>query len=138
MLRGTRARPALKTMVAAAALSGALAVPGAVPSTGGAGMADPAPRTTQAPATAKLAGPALSPVRAIPQLDAGVALRKVSRRAASAATLAYVSHARGPLRVRVDVVRLADGFSVFTDERTVAADARQTIRWSGRATTGLA
>jgi murein DD-endopeptidase MepM/ murein hydrolase activator NlpD len=138
MLRGTRGRPVMKTICAVALLSGALAAPAAA-STGGAGMADPAPtRTTTAPAAARTASPVLSPLRAIPELSAGVGLRKVSRRAASAATLAYVSHAREPIRVRVDVVRLADGFSVFADERTVTPEAAQTIRWNGRATTGLA
>jgi murein DD-endopeptidase MepM/ murein hydrolase activator NlpD len=137
MLSGTRGRPVPKTMIAAAVLLGMAAAPAAA-STGGAGLADPAPkRATQAPAT-KPTGPVLAPVRSIPQLDAGVALRKVSRRAASAATLAYVSHARVPLRIRVDVVRLADGLSVFTDERTAAPEAAQTVRWNGRATTGLA
>ncbi|HMJ04386.1 MAG TPA: M23 family metallopeptidase [Conexibacter sp.] len=128
----------LKTTIAAAALLGVSATPGAAAGTGGAGLAQPAPkRAAQVPA-ANLSGPALAPVGAIPQLDAGVALRKVSRRAVSAATLAYVSHARGSLQVRVDVVRLADGLSVFTDERTVVPEAQQRVRWNGRATTGLA
>ena len=85
----------------------------------------PAPAAQASPAGPEArrerAGPAgavLSPVASIPQLAAGVTFRKVSKRAVSAATLTYVSHARGPLQVRVDVVRLADGYSVFTDERT--------------------
>jgi murein DD-endopeptidase MepM/ murein hydrolase activator NlpD len=40
--------------------------------------------------------------------------------------------------VRVDVVRLADGLSVFTDERTVAPEATQKVSWSGRDRSGLA
>lgn len=137
MLSGTRGRPVPKTMIAAAVLLGMSVAP-ATAATGGAGLADPAPkRTTQAPAAVP-PGPALAPVRAIPQLDAGVALRKVSRRAVSAATLAYVSHARVPQRIRVDVVRLADGLSVYTDERSVQPEAAQTVRWNGRGTNGLA
>lgn len=132
MLRGMRARPALTTIATCALLGGSAAAASAA--TGGAGLVGTAPK---APA-AKLAAPVLAPVQGIGQLDAGVALRKVSRRAASAATLAYVSHARGPQTVRVDVVRLADGFSVFADERTVAPEVQQTVRWNGRATSGLA
>jgi murein DD-endopeptidase MepM/ murein hydrolase activator NlpD len=135
MLRGMRARPATTTICAAAAILGASAIPAAA-GTGGAGMAQPAPqRTASAPVHA---GPVLSPVTSIPQLAAGVSFRKVSKRAVSAATLTYVSHARGPLRVRVDVVRLADGYSVFTDERTVESETTQKVRWNGRASSGLA
>ena len=35
-------------------------------------------------------------------------------------------------------MRLADGLSVFTDERTVAPEATQKVSWSGRARSGLA
>jgi murein DD-endopeptidase MepM/ murein hydrolase activator NlpD len=137
MLRGMRGCPATKTTLAAAMLLG-MAAGTASAATGGAGLVQPAPkRLAQAPA-AKLSAPALATVGALPQLATGVTLRKVSRRAASAATLAYVSHASGPQLVRVDVVRLADGFSVFTDQRTVAPGAEQTIHWNGRATQGLA
>lgn len=135
MLRGMRVRPAT-TMLATAALIGASAA-SAVAATGGAGLATPpTKRIAQAPVAAP--APVLTPVRSLPQIAAGLTLRRVARRAASAATLAYVSHASGPLQVRVDVVRLADGFSVYSDQRTVAPDAQQTIRWSGRATQGLA
>jgi murein DD-endopeptidase MepM/ murein hydrolase activator NlpD len=135
MLRGMRVRPATTTICATAALLG-VSTATAVAATGGAGMNQPTPqRILSAPAQA---GPVLSPVASIPQLATGVSFRKVSRRAVSAATLAYVSHARAPLRVRVDVVRLADGYSVFTDERTVAPEATQKVSWNGRARGGLA
>jgi murein DD-endopeptidase MepM/ murein hydrolase activator NlpD len=135
MLRGMRVRPATTTICAAAVLLGASAATAAA-GTGGAGMTQPAPkRAASAPVQV---GPVLAPVASIPQLEAGVAFRRVSKRAVSAATLTYVSHARGPLRVRVDVVRLADGYSVFTDERTVAPEATQKVGWNGRARSGLA
>jgi murein DD-endopeptidase MepM/ murein hydrolase activator NlpD len=133
MLRGMRGRPATTTICAAAAIFGMTAAT-AIAGTGGAGLTQPAPQPT-APAQA---GPALSVVASIPQLAAGVSFRRVSKRAVSAATLAYVSHARGPLQVRVDVVRLADGYSVFTDERAVAPEALQKVSWNGRARDGLA
>jgi murein DD-endopeptidase MepM/ murein hydrolase activator NlpD len=101
--------------------------------TGGAGLSAPAPKRAAAPT-----GPVLTPVRGIPQLSAGLGLRKISKRAASAATLRYASRAGGPLLVRVDVVRLADGLSVFQHERVVEPGAVQTVRWSGRATGGVA
>lgn len=136
MLRGMRVRPAAKTTLAVAAVLG-LAGGTAAAATGGAGLAQPAPkRAASAPANA--ASPVLSPVVSLPQLAAGVSFRKVSKRAVSAATLTYVSHAGGPLQVRVDVVRLADGYSVFTDERTVTPETTQTVTWNGRAATGLA
>jgi murein DD-endopeptidase MepM/ murein hydrolase activator NlpD len=137
MLRGMRGLPAMTMTLATTVLLGA-AAGSAVAATGGAGLTAPTPkRTAQAPA-ARASAPSLAPVRALPQLAAGITLRKVSRRAASAATLAYVSHASGPLQVRVDVVRLADGFSVFSDERAVAPETQQTVRWNGRAAHGLA
>lgn len=136
MLLGMRVRPATTTICAAAALLGASAATAAA-ATGGAGLAEPAPKRA-ATAPAVQTAPVLSPVASIPQIAAGVTLRKVSKRAVSAATLAYVSHARAPLQVRVDVVRLADGLSVFTDERTVAPETPQTVSWSGRARSGLA
>jgi len=134
MLRGMRGRPAT-TICAAAAILGVSAATAAA-GTGGAGLAQPAPEpTASAPVQS---GPVLSPVAAIPQLAAGVSFRKVSKRAVSAATLAYVSHARSPLQVRVDVVRLADGYSVYSDERTVEPETTQRVRWNGRASGGLA
>ena len=136
MLRGMRGIPAAKTTLAAAVLLGMATGPAAA-ATGGAGLAEPAPKRA-ATAPTVVASPVLSPVASIPQLAAGVTFRKVSKRAVSAATLTYVSHARGPLQVRVDVVRLADGLSVFTDERTVAPEATQKVSWSGRARSGLA
>ena len=136
MLRGMRARPATTTICAAAAILCATAA-SASATTGGAGLSVPASeRVASAPSAP--AGPVLSPVASIPQLAAGVTFRRVSKRAVSAATLAYVSRARDALRVRVDVVRLADGFSVFTDERTVAPGTTQKVRWNGRAVDGLA
>lgn len=136
MLRGLRARPATTTICAAAALLGAGAATAAA-TTGGAGMTQPASKRA-ATAPAVQAGPVLSPLASFPQLSAGVAFRRVSKRAVSAATLAYASHARGSQQIRVDVVRLADGLSVFTDERTVEPETTQTVRWSGRARSGLA
>src|SRR5215212_200288 len=136
MLRGMRVRPAAKTMLAVTLLGG-LCGGTATAATGGAGLAQPAPRRI-ASAPIAAAAPVLSPVASIPQLAAGASFRKVSKRAVSAATLAYVSHARGPLQVRVDVVRLADGYSVFTDERTIGPETTQTVGWNGRARGGLA
>jgi murein DD-endopeptidase MepM/ murein hydrolase activator NlpD len=135
MLRGMRGRPATTTICAAAAILGVSAATAAA-GTGGAGLTQPAPqRPASAPAQA---APVLSPVASIPQLAAGVSFSRVSKRAVSAATLAYVSQARGPLQVRVDVVRLADGYSVFTDERTVTPETPQKVGWNGRARDGLA
>ncbi len=136
MQLGTGCRP-VKSMLATAMLIGIGAAAPALATTGGAGLSVP---TTGAPATKVLAAPApvLTPVAGIPLLDAGVTLRKVSRRAASAAMLRYVSHASGPLQVRVDVVRLADGLSIYHEDRTVEPETPQTIRWSGRADTGVA
>ncbi len=136
MLLGMRGRPATLTTLAATALLG-LSAGTAAAATGGAGLATPTPKqAASAPAAAP--APTLSPLASLPQLAAGVTLRKVSRRAVSAATLAYSSYASGPLTVRVDVVRLADGLSVFTDQRTAAPGVTQTITWSGRARRGLA
>ncbi|MBS1871412.1 MAG: M23 family metallopeptidase [Actinobacteria bacterium] len=130
-----RVRPAAKTTLAAAIL--AIAAGPATAATGGAGMSQPAPkRAASAPVVPP--GPVLAPVASIPQLSAGVSFRKVSRRAVSAAALTYVSHARGPLQVRVDVVRIADGYSVFTDERTVQPETSQKVTWNGRAGNRLA
>src|SRR3954451_23222378 len=135
MLRGLRGRPATTTLAAAMLIG--MSAGTATAATGGAGLTAPTPqRAATAPSVA--AGPVLSPVASIPQLAAGVTFRKVSKRAVSAATLTYVSHAHAALQVRVDVVRLADGLSVFTDERTVAPEATQKVGWSGRARSGLA
>ncbi len=118
------------TMVVIAALFAS--APAADAATGGAGLSLPAASKLVAPA------PVLAAVPGIPQLAAAVTLRRVSKRAASAATLRYVSHAGAALQVRVDVVRLADGLSVFHDERSAAPGATQTIVWSGRTATGVA
>lgn len=139
MLRGTRVRPATKTTLAAAAILGIAAGSAPAMSTGGAGMSAPAPSRAAAPsAPAAPPPPVLAPVASIPQLSAGVALRQVSRRAVSSATLVYVSHASRPVQVRVDVVRLADGTSIYTAMRTAAPGVQQTFRWNGRARGGLA
>lgn len=136
MLRGMRVRPAAKTTLVATVALGVCAGSAAA-TTGGAGLAPPAPKhAASVLAAPKL--PVLSPVASIPALSAGVSFRKVSKRAVSAATLTYVSHARGPLQVRVDVVRVADGYSVFTDERTAAPETTQKVKWNGRASSGLA
>ena len=134
MQLGRGRRSALTTIFAAALLGTAVTAP-APAATGGAGMSSPQRATRKAPAAH---GPVLVPVAHLPQLAAGIALRRVSRRAASAATLRYISHAGATQQVRVDVVRLADGFSVYSDVRDVAPEATQTIRWDGRATTGVA
>ncbi|HKG37945.1 MAG TPA: M23 family metallopeptidase [Conexibacter sp.] len=131
-----RGLPAAKMTCAAAVLLG-LSAGSAAAATGGAGLAQPEPKRA-ATAPTVVTAPVLSPVASIPQLAAGVTFRKVSKRAVSAATLTYVSHARAAVQVRVDVVRLADGLSVFTDERTVAPEATQKVSWSGRARSGLA
>ncbi|HEX4807061.1 MAG TPA: M23 family metallopeptidase [Conexibacter sp.] len=131
-----RGRPATMTTLAAAVLLGSAATSAPAVTTGGAGLTAPAPAGLTAPAP--VPPPVLYPVASIPQLSAGVSLRTVGRRSVSSATLAYVTHARGALRVRVDVVRLADGVSVYSDLRTVAPSAQQTIRWNGRTRGGLA
>lgn len=143
MLRGTRVRPATKTtlaaLLAAAAAVVALAAGSASAAmTGGAGLSAPAPTRTAPTAQAAPPPPVLSPVAGLPQLSAGVALWKVSRRAVGSATLVYVSHASRPVEVRVDVVRLADGTSVYSLQRTVATGVQQTFRWNGRTRGGLA
>jgi murein DD-endopeptidase MepM/ murein hydrolase activator NlpD len=135
MLRGMRGRPATTTICAAAVLLGVSAATAAA-ATGGAGIAPPAKRTANV--LSAPVGPVLAPVAAIPQLAAGVAFRRVSKRAVSSATLTYVSHAHDALRVRVDVVRVADGYSVFTDERSVSPETTQKISWNGRVRGGLA
>jgi murein DD-endopeptidase MepM/ murein hydrolase activator NlpD len=81
--------------------------------------------------------PVLAPVRGLDGLDAGVATRK-SGKVASGATVAYVSRAAAPVAVRLDVVRVVDGLSVFTDERTADPQAQQTVAWDGKAETGIA
>ncbi len=133
MLRGMWGLPATMTTLAAAVLLGASGATAAA-ATGGAGIAAPvAPSPTSA-----LPAPALAPLPSIPQISAGVALRKVSRRAVSAVTLVYASSAHAPVAVRIDVVRLADGLSVYTAQRTVAPGTPQKLTWSGRARSGLA
>jgi murein DD-endopeptidase MepM/ murein hydrolase activator NlpD len=134
MQLGPGRRSALTTIIAAALLGTAVAAP-APAATGGAGMSSP---TSAKQAPTRPGGPKLLPIPRMPQLAAGIALRRVSRRAASAATLRYVSHAATTQQVRVDVVRLADGYSVYSDVRSVAAETTQTIRWSGRSVTGVA
>jgi murein DD-endopeptidase MepM/ murein hydrolase activator NlpD len=138
MLRGTRGRPALKTTLAATVLLGVLVPTALGAGTGGAGFVSPTTkRAVKAPASA-VPAPVLAPVRGIPQLAAGIALHRISRGAASAVTIAYASHAGAPLQVRTDVVRRLDGLSVFTDVRTAAPAAPQTIAWNGRAPDGVA
>jgi murein DD-endopeptidase MepM/ murein hydrolase activator NlpD len=136
MLRGIRGRPIAKTTLVATVLLG-MSSGTALAATGGAGISKPAPKRVATPPTVA-PEPVLSPVAAFPQLSAGVSFRKVSKQAVSSATLTYVSHAHGPLQVRVDVVRLADGYSVFTDERTVTPETTQKVGWNGRASSGLA
>jgi murein DD-endopeptidase MepM/ murein hydrolase activator NlpD len=136
MQLGSGPRRAYPRTFVAALLTLAVAAPGAAAATGGAGLSSPAPNLTKAPAATAV--PVLFPVRGLSQLAAGVALRRVSAHAISAVTLRYVSQARGPVVVRVDVVRLADGLSIFHDERTAVPGAAQTIRWTGRARSGVA
>lgn len=83
------------------------------------------------------AAPTLAPVRGLPQLDAGVALRRAGK-LATGATVAYRSQAAAPVTVRLDVVRVGDGLSVFTDERVAAPNAQETVVWEGRTASGVA
>jgi murein DD-endopeptidase MepM/ murein hydrolase activator NlpD len=139
MLRGTRVRPATKTtlaVLAAAAIPAVAATAAPAAMTGGAGLSAPVPPRAAAPTAPP--PPVLAPVASLPQLSAGVVLRTVSRRAVSSATLVYVSHASRALQVRVDVVRLADGTSVYSVQRTAAPGVQQTFRWNGRTRGGLA
>lgn len=146
MLFATRRRSAVKITLAISALGVCAGSASAAALTGGASVgADAQKRTASSPAatvapspTAKSSTPALAPVASMPDVEAGVAFRKVGRRAVTAATVTYVSRAERAVRVRVDVVRLADGLSVFSDERTVSAGETQTVRWTGRARSGLA
>jgi murein DD-endopeptidase MepM/ murein hydrolase activator NlpD len=145
MLRWTRRPSAWKTTLVAAALLGVLALPGTPAlgaSTGGAGLSAPAPKQavngSAKHSVATIPAPVLAPIHGIPQLAAGIALRRVTHSAASAVVLGYVSHAGGPVQVRTDVVRRLDGLSVFSDVRTVAPGVQQTIRWNGRAPDGIA
>lgn len=125
--------------LAVAMLVGIGATAPATAATGGAGLSVAPPKAPKtAPATPAATTVTLAPVNGIPQLEAGVAFRKVSRRATSAATLRYVSHASQPLKIRVDVVRLLDGLSIFHDERAIEPEGTRTIRWSGRADNGVA
>lgn len=83
------------------------------------------------------AAPTLKPVKGLAQLEAGIAKRRVAKAGVSSVTVAYVS--RGAEQtVRVDVVRRSDGLSIFSDERTAAADQQQTLAWSGRGNDGIA
>jgi murein DD-endopeptidase MepM/ murein hydrolase activator NlpD len=129
-------------MTLAAAVLALLALPAAPAlgvSTGGAGLSAPLPVHGAAKtAPAAIAPPILAPLSGIPQLSAGISLRRVTRRAASAVLIGYTSSASSPQQVRTDVVRRLDGLSVFTDVRTVAPGVRQTIRWNGRAPQGVA
>lgn len=132
--------PALTTTCAAAMLLlgmlGAASAPAAA-SSGGAGMVS---STSQAAGTTPkpAAAPVLVPVRGLPQLAAAVTVRRVGRRSVSAIAVRYVSSARSPLQVRVDVVRRADGLSVYGSTRTVAPGVVQRVAWNGRAGGGLA
>lgn len=88
-------------------------------------------------AAADPAAPALAPVRGLPQLDAGVAVRRAGK-LATGATVAYRSQAPAPVTVRLDVVHVGDGLSVFTDVRVAAPNAAETVVWEGRAANGVA
>jgi len=137
-LRAARATRAEVT-VPANARSGRLAL---VTSAGVLAQAAVAPlKLTRAAAKELLAGepaaPVLKPVKGNAQLEAGIAKRKVSKAGVSSVTIAYV--ARGAEQtVRVDVVRRADGMSIFSEERTAPADEQQTLTWSGRGNDGVA
>lgn len=86
---------------------------------------------------ATLPAPVLRPIPGVDQLEAGFVTRKAGK-AASAASIAYVSRAAAAVTVRVDVVRLADGLSVFSDERSAPSGEQQTVAWDGRSDAGLA
>ncbi|ADB50306.1 M23 family metallopeptidase [Conexibacter woesei] len=86
---------------------------------------------------ATLPAPVLRPIPGVDQLEAGFVTRKAGK-AASAASIAYVSRAAAAVTVRVDVVRLSDGLSIFSDERSAATGQQQTVAWDGRSDAGLA
>lgn len=83
------------------------------------------------PVSATLPAPTLTPVAGVAQLDAGIATRKAGK-GASAAAIAYVSHAPAAVAVRVDVVRLDDGVSIYDETRTAAPEQTQTLTWEGK------
>jgi hypothetical protein len=131
----------LKSIFAVAALLGTLVATtgsaGAV-ATGGAGLGAPTTKVVvKAPRVPALA-PVLAPVPGMPQLAAGVAVRRVSRRGASAAAIGWISQASGPQRVRIDVVRRSDGLSIYDVVRKVVPGVPQTLVWNGRALGGPA
>lgn len=135
-LRSARATRA-EVVVPASARSGRIAL---VTTAGVVAQAAVAPLKLTSPATKELlAGesvmPVLKPVKGLAQVEAGIAKRRVAKAGVSSVTVAYV--ARGAEQaVRVDVVRRSDGLSIFSDERTAAADETQTLTWSGRGNDG--
>jgi murein DD-endopeptidase MepM/ murein hydrolase activator NlpD len=81
--------------------------------------------------SATLPAPKLSAVAGIAALDAGISTRKAGK-GVSAVQVAYVSHAPETVGVRVDVVRAADGVSIFSESRSAAPEKQQTLTWEGR------
>ncbi|MDO8187501.1 M23 family metallopeptidase [Conexibacter sp. JD483] len=81
--------------------------------------------------SATLPAPKLAAVAGIADLDAGISTRKAGK-GVSAVQVAFVSQAPGTVGVRVDVVRAADGISVFSDTRSAAPGKQQTLTWEGR------
>lgn len=88
-------------------------------------------RASSTTPSAKLPAPVLAPVAGVAQLDAGVATRKAGK-GASAAAIAYVSHAPAAVAVRVDVVSVDDGLSIFDETRVAAPEQPQTLTWEGK------
>ncbi len=81
--------------------------------------------------SATLPAPKLAAVAGIAALDAGISTRKAGK-GVSAVQVAYVSHAPETVGVRVDVVRAADGVSIFSESRSAAPEKQQTLTWEGR------
>lgn len=81
--------------------------------------------------SATLPAPKLTAVAGIAALDAGISTRKAGR-GVSAVQVAYVSRASESVDVRIDVVRAADGVSVFSDARGALPGRQQTLTWEGR------
>jgi len=81
--------------------------------------------------SATLPAPKLAAVAGIAGLEAGISTRKAGR-GVSAVQVAYVSRAPERVGVRVDVVRAADGVSIFSDARSAAPGRQQTLTWEGR------
>lgn len=137
----SRSATRVDVRVPAGARSGRVAIVGPAGSAarpGGASLNVVKAATADLPAIDEPPAPTLAPVKGIAQLDAGISKRRVGRSGVSAVTVAYVSRAASQTSVRVDVVRRADGASVFSDERTVGGEQQQSLTWNGRGDGALA